>query len=555
MSICASSSSASCVEMGEIAMTSDASMRNRNKPDVMSIREQCDRLIEVGPSAVTAQLDEAMRRCVMLGPPLMSASAEVSPPASSSQMYIRDDPTLSATDSSLVDSDAVAHTLIVAVLICALAEVQKILSWPFTVPQADVMLGAVRWSTSPIVEALAADVRIPVNRGYVLREAVKLKRPDVISILLRCPRVDPNRGVPLFYAATAGDLETVQQLLSHTRIRVNRCTLGYGSTALCQAIACEQEDVVRLLLNTHGVNINKGYLLSPLQLAVHVGNTRIIDMLLACPDISPEKSYGDSQPPLHMVMQRGDARLFRSLLRSEKLQLEEDDYDNMEERGLLDLQQTVVELQRPLFLGRVWKRRVALMTLGILSLLLHVVAEMSLLYFYAAVALQPVFAALTAIIPFMWAPAMQYAHTWMTRRTLYGHLPPRLHFLAHLPSVPVLEMIVYYCTVSRLFDEQDVYTRESSFEGFQYAAVLQACHHAAPQLVLQIIIALLRIGHPGGGEITTPSIDEGVPYEAETVPYNYILAVVTSSLSVVYGIYAFRDERRRRRHRDRLHKD
>jgi hypothetical protein len=398
--------------------------------------------------------------------------------------------------------------------------------------RAALCVAAVRWGELEDLLALLNDNRVPTNRGWPLREAVKLGRRDCIEVLLGCPRVDPNRGTPLYYAVVAGDVDTLRLLLTHPRTRVNRCTYGVGSTALCQAVICQREDMVDALMRHPGTNVNKGYLLSPLQLAVHGGNVRMVELVLSFPDVVPEKVSGESLSPIRMALDRYDLKVFKALLRCDRFTLSEDVFDVMEEGQLAEFQQTVIDCQRPLMLGRIWRRRVGIMTIGILLTLLLSIAELSLAYFYAIVALQETFGVLTLLVPTVVAPLLIFAHQ------RYHRSPPLylnhcVAFLQYLPLFPMYHMVLFHRTVSKLFDEQDVYCRERYYSAFQQVSKLHATCHAGPQLILQIIIALMRLGDPGGGEII--SAIGRVPYEAQSVPYNYVLAVVTSSTCMIHG--------------------
>eukprot|EP00759_Apiculatamorpha_spiralis_P007728 PhF_6_TR14916/c0_g1_i2/m.23309 len=252
-----------------------------------------------------------------------------------------------------------------------------------------VCVAAVRWCNDvDILALLLDDPRTPANRGFPIREAILRGRKDMVSILLQCPRVDPNRGTPLTLAVETNQIEIFRMLLDHPKLRINRCTFGIGSTALCQAIADQRFDMIDALMRFPGTNLNKGYLLSPLQLAVGVGNVRIVEMLLSFPDVVPDATTfkGESQHPLVIAIQNDDLRIFKALLKCDRVMLNEDVFDSMEDRGLIEFQQAVVDCHRPLILGKLWRVRITLMTVGLLFSILLCVAELSLVYFYLDIA-------------------------------------------------------------------------------------------------------------------------------------------------------------------------
>ena len=207
--------------------------------------------------------------------------------------------------------------------------------------------------------------------------------------------------------------------------------------------------------------------------------------------------------------------------------------DVMEAGNLAEFQQAVLDSQRPLLLGAIWRRRVALATVALLLSLLLSVAELSLAYFYLAVATQVTFGVLTLLVPLVVAPLLQMVYHRYSRGAALDYPNQCIAFLEYVPVFPAYHMVLFYRTVTKLFDEQDVYCRERHYIALSTSSNLHATLHAAPQLFLQIVVCLLRVGDPGGGEIIY-AIGR-VSYEAESVPWNYVMAVVTSSLCLLFG--------------------
>jgi len=432
------------------------------------------------------------------------------------------------------DDDAWTSLLLVAVVLRARPALKNILR--FSPPhkcRAAVCLAAVRWADVDILQLLLSHDRIPANRGWPLREATRLGRRDAVEALLQCPRIDPNRGTPLYYAVVAGDLEILRMLLGHPRIRINRCTMGVGSTALCEAVMQQRYDMVDVLVRHPGANVNKGYLLSPLQLAVASGNPRMVGCVVVFPEVKSDLVSGESLSPLRYALSRGDVQVFKELLRYDKVSVTDDVVDAMEEGGgWVEFQQAVIESGRPLLLGRTWRRRMAFTTFGLLLTLLLSVAEISLAYFYLEIALQVTFGVLTLLVPLIISPLLQLGYNRYKQGTT-AYPSHCMAYLEYFPVFPAYHMMLFYRTVNKLFDDQDVYGRERCYVQLSQRTKLHASLHAAPQLLLQIVVLLLRLPDPGGGELIY-AIGR-VPYEAESVPWNYVMAVIVACLCILFG--------------------
>ena len=124
-----------------------------------------------------------------------------------------------------------------------------------------------------------------IDRSYMLFEAVKDGRPDIVQLLLEkgartsIQNKTFNRRTPLHWAAEKGFEGSLKILLAHgsdPQIQDNR-----GFTPLHYASSAERETIVKLLLPTMtDVNIRAKNGLTPLQEARLQGHTTIVDLLI-----------------------------------------------------------------------------------------------------------------------------------------------------------------------------------------------------------------------------------------------------------------------------------
>lgn len=86
-----------------------------------------------------------------------------------------------------------------------------------------------------------------------------------------------------FAGADAGNLEVIQKLIS--KVDINAQSQFHGSTALGEAVRRGHENLVKLLLQTPGINVNAGTW-TPLMTASFQGRNNILKLLLQVPEIN-----------------------------------------------------------------------------------------------------------------------------------------------------------------------------------------------------------------------------------------------------------------------------
>eukprot|EP00010_Vexillifera_abyssalis_P008202 CAMPEP_0201548968 /NCGR_PEP_ID=MMETSP0173_2-20130828/5455_1 /ASSEMBLY_ACC=CAM_ASM_000268 /TAXON_ID=218659 /ORGANISM="Vexillifera sp., Strain DIVA3 564/2" /LENGTH=224 /DNA_ID=CAMNT_0047958493 /DNA_START=51 /DNA_END=722 /DNA_ORIENTATION=+ len=109
-----------------------------------------------------------------------------------------------------------------------------------------------------------------------------------------------SRVTPLCAAISNNHKDTVELLLSHPKIEVNK--LG-GRTPLCVAIEKDHKDIIKMLLSHPDIDPNKnsGRMYTPLIDAVHGNQKDAVAMLLSHPDIDPNKGHGGSTPLIFAI--------------------------------------------------------------------------------------------------------------------------------------------------------------------------------------------------------------------------------------------------------------
>ena len=81
---------------------------------------------------------------------------------------------------------------------------------------------------------------------------------EIVNLLLKVKGIDVNLMAPLLMAANRGHINVVRSLLQHTKIDVNHLHAELGCTTLYLACQEGRLDIVNLLLDIDGIDINLG---------------------------------------------------------------------------------------------------------------------------------------------------------------------------------------------------------------------------------------------------------------------------------------------------------
>ena len=191
-----------------------------------------------------------------------------------------------------------------------------------------LLVRAVRERNSEVVKLLLKGERIDPNKGIdvltPLIVAVVKENSEIIKILLADKRIDPNQGdedglTPLIAAATKGNSEATKLLLADERINPNQES-KLGLTPLISAILEGNAEVVKLLLADKRIDPNKENKdgVTPLTVADNRGNPEVIKLLLADERIDPNKGV-DGMPPLMLAVGKGNLEAIKLLLEDKRI--------------------------------------------------------------------------------------------------------------------------------------------------------------------------------------------------------------------------------------------
>ena len=128
---------------------------------------------------------------------------------------------------------------------------------------------------------------------------------------------DSHQTTPLMYAAAGGHAPVVQELLREGANPNLVC--GRGSSSLHRAIAFNQVDVARILLDHPNIDVNlldrsRGDW-TPLMLAASLRRGQIVPILVHKPSLDINLQSGESQSTaLHLAAKTGDVQIVRFLL-------------------------------------------------------------------------------------------------------------------------------------------------------------------------------------------------------------------------------------------------
>lgn len=168
---------------------------------------------------------------------------------------------------------------------------------------------AVAGGNVEVVQQLLAD-GVNVNATNVdgltpLSVAITYNKLQILPILLNTPGVDVNKSCPLYYAVRDGKEEAVIQLLA-AGADVN--AMHKNDTPLITAVLFGKRKIVEILLATPGIDVNKTTLKTadtPLHKAAMRGDRLITPVLLAAPGIDVNAKNADGDTPLKLAEKFG----------------------------------------------------------------------------------------------------------------------------------------------------------------------------------------------------------------------------------------------------------
>lgn len=223
--------------------------------------------------------------------------------------------------------------------------------------------------------ALSQPSLVPlVNRGYPLRIAAVGSFHEGIEALLELPETDPNHGCPLFFSVSLGDLAAVKMFGSHPRTAINAFCPSRGTTPLCQAVLCGAEDVFCYLVAHPRIDVNRGFLLTPLQHCVAEGRVSFAKALLSRPSVLINKCVGASSPPVWMALEGGGREMATLLLKDSRSAVTETMIDEFEIHDQVEALQLISDVEGSSHVGKLWRRR---RTAVLLSFMVHLICGLA----------------------------------------------------------------------------------------------------------------------------------------------------------------------------------
>jgi ankyrin repeat protein len=222
---------------------------------------------------------------------------------------------------------------------------------------------AVESRDEAVVRLVLRDPNVYLNGGTPLRRCVELNEPDLLALLLHDGRIDVCKGGTLHIAVVKGDLRSVKLLMQAPGIKINAFVPGRGTTVLCQAALSGHDEIFRVLLTHPQIDINKGFLATPLQHCVDMGNTPLVRLLLSRSPLQVNKAIGEEMPsPLEASVATDRLEITKLLLCDTRTVVPLRLIDQLERNDNIGMLQLVADLTSTCPLGTLWRRRIIVAT-------------------------------------------------------------------------------------------------------------------------------------------------------------------------------------------------
>ena len=148
------------------------------------------------------------------------------------------------------------------------------------------------------------------NGNSALGAAAGIGNARMVEILLRHPDIVPHIGTPLVQAAAGGHMSIFLTLLKTPSININAVD-GCGNTALGAAAGNGNVGIVRRLLRCLNIRPNAGV---PLLRATMSEKEEMVALLLQTPGININATDGQGKTALGIAARAGNAEIFQMLL-------------------------------------------------------------------------------------------------------------------------------------------------------------------------------------------------------------------------------------------------
>jgi len=158
---------------------------------------------------------------------------------------------------------------------------------------------------------------------------------EVVKLLFECGKIrwdvkDNNDESPFFSAIMSEDAASVRYLLDNGKFDINHTC--YDDTPLIFAVSYSSDEIVKMLLHTEGIDVNRrddeGH--TALAVAVNKGRYSIVKALLEVEVIETNTLNDEGASPLLLAMAENDESMVKLLLDSGKIDLTQ----QYEEKGI-----------------------------------------------------------------------------------------------------------------------------------------------------------------------------------------------------------------------------
>ena len=324
---------------------------------------------------------------------------------------------------------------------------------------------AVVHSSLPMLEMLLSDPRIDVNVGCPLLEAVRRRERACVAALLRCEYVNPNKGCALFQAVHQGDLDIVKLLTGCPQVNVNRFTPGQGTTPLCCAIVEGHEDIFCFLLSHPKIDINKGFLSTPLQLCAMHERTNMARVLLAKPTLLINRVLGTTATAVEIAFEKNTLDIFRMLIADNRTQVPLSVINRLEASNDVASLQQIADVSG-CTMGRVWMMRFAACVLNVVVCCLQSIADVRLMVESVRIGLM----ADTVLVALCHCSACMTASLLLLR----ARIPRGAVVLRLVPFSPFFDVVMLTLMVRSVTHQPNLRKREDFFRAMFVSAMVHS---------------------------------------------------------------------------------
>jgi hypothetical protein len=243
------------------------------------------------------------------------------------------------------------------------------------------------------------------------------------------------------------------------------------------------EDIARCVVQCSRVDINKGFAISPLQLAVSLGELEIARWILTKPNAAPNRAIGVWPTPLEIALEQSDAEMTHILLSDPRVYVTEEMVNQLEATNNLPILQLIASLSQDVRIGYVWSMRCLAVVAAAIALWASALCEV---VFIAAASHMDVRSYSFWIVGLNVLSCVVAAASLLKRKRQNDGMTNTVSwYLAVIPFAPIPESVMAAHIVRWLFsDTHDLYFRQKLFEVCYLLALVRGVCVLFPQCVV-----------------------------------------------------------------------